>query len=102
VSDLELAQLLGIGALVFAGLGLLLLFLAIALGRWPVWLASYLVLLAALTLALLAGRANAEAGRVDADLATPAGQPGGGSGVLHAVTPSGAVAARALEPNGRP
>jgi hypothetical protein len=97
-----MASIWGIGALVLAGLGLLLLFLAIALGRWPVWLASYLVLLAALAFALLAGRANAEAGRVDADLATPAGQPDGGSGVLLAVTPSGAIAAGAVEPNGRP
>jgi hypothetical protein len=102
VNDAALAPFWGTSTLVLAGLGLLLLFLAIALGRWPVWLASYLVLLAALALALLAGRASAAAGRVEADLATAASQPDVESGVLHAITPAGAVAARPAEPSGRP
>jgi hypothetical protein len=60
VSGLALAPMWGIGAVVLAGLGLILLLLAIATGRWPVWLASYLVLLIALALALLGGAGGAQ------------------------------------------
>jgi hypothetical protein len=86
VSDLALAPMGGIGAVVLSGFGLILLFLAIATGRWPVWVASYLVLLAALILALLAGRADA--------------QPGGDWGVSQDAPPRGAVSMRTIEPDG--
>jgi hypothetical protein len=86
VSDLALAPMGGIGAVVLAGFGLILLFLSIATGRWPVWVASYIVLVAALILALLAGRAG--------------GQPGGDWGVSDDAPPHGAVAMRTIEPDG--
>jgi hypothetical protein len=85
VSDLALAPG-GIGAVVLAGFGLILLFLAIATGRWPVWVASYLVLLVALILALLAGRDGA--------------QPGGDWGVSEDAPLHGAVAMPTIEPDG--
>jgi hypothetical protein len=83
VSDLALAPMWGIGAVVLAGLGLVLLLLAIATGRWPVWLASYLVLLFALALALLGGTAGA--------------QPAGEWGVSEHAAPR-AVVATAWDP----
>jgi hypothetical protein len=85
VSGLALAPE-GISAVVLAGLGLILLFLAIATGRWPVWVGSYLVLIAALILALLAGRAGS--------------QPGGDWGVSDDAPPNGAVTMRSIEPDG--
>lgn len=85
MSDLALAPG-GIGAVVLAGFGLILLFLAIATGRWPVWVASYLVLLAALILALVASRGGP--------------QPGGDWGVSEDATPHGAFAIRTIEPDG--
>jgi hypothetical protein len=83
VSDMALAPIWGIGAVVLAGLGLICLLLAIATGRWPVWLASYLFLLFALALALLGGTAGA--------------QPAGEWGVSEHAGPWAAVAA-ALDP----
>jgi hypothetical protein len=87
VSDLALAPIWGIGAVVLAGLGLILLLLAIVTGRWPIWLASYLVLLFALALALLGGTAGA--------------QPAGEWGVSEHAAPWAAFAA-AFDPMGAP
>jgi hypothetical protein len=90
----------GIGEVALSVIAVLLFALAVATGRWALWLIGYLAVLAALALALVAGWAHRPEPFGAGPPPTTAAQPFAGSGVLDDATRFADLTMRACDPNG--